>query len=254
MQMSETPSISPIVSSHSIRRITRIARQTGASSYLEIGVNTGRTFNGVDLQRKVAVDPEFNFDVDQYRRDGIEFYSMPSDRYFTMHAASLKFDIIFLDGLHTFQQTFRDFCNSLACAHDRTVWLIDDVLPVDVFSAWPDQKESVRFRKRAGFEGQPWHGDVYKIVFALHDFFPMYSYVTLQGKGNPQTVVWKSPREDFTPIFNNLEAVERLTYFDLLKRLDTLNLRRENDGFRVFLESWARAEKSHGKDRGKVSE
>jgi len=227
--------------SQSIRRITQIAKHTGALSYLEIGVNRGRTFNALKFPKKVAVDPVFQFDVADYRQEGAQFHEMESDQYFTHHGLSQKFDIIFLDGLHTFQQTFRDFCNSLTCAHERTVWLIDDVIPVDVYSAWPNQNEAVKFRQRAGGGGIKWHGDVFKVMFAIHDFFPMFSYVTLQ-EGNSQSLVWIAPRRVFSAAFNSLEAIERLTYFDMLKHLEVLNIRQEANGFRLFLESISQRE------------
>ena len=224
--------------SHSVRRINQIAKYVGARSYLEIGVHRGKTFNALDFERKVAVDPIFRFNVAEFQRHGVEFYAMPSDRYFTQHGASQKFDIVFLDGLHTFQQTFRDFCNSLGCAHDRTVWLIDDVLPVDVYSAWPNQDEAIGFRSRAvGGDNRSWHGDVFKIVFAIHDFFPMFTYVTLIGTGNPQLLVWKAPRIEFRPIFDGMEAIERLTYFDLLKRESVLNTMSNHKAFETFFAS-----------------
>jgi len=235
----DAPPVTATWQSHSVRRINQIAKHVGARSYLEIGVFRGKTFNALDFECKVAVDPSFQFDIADYQREGVEFYQMLSDQYFTRHGLSRTFDIIFLDGLHTFQQTFRDFCNSLACAHDQTVWLIDDVLPVDVYSAWPNQKEALGFRKRAGGDSWAWHGDVYKVVFAIHDFFPMYSYVTLGGRGNPQAIVWKAPRVDFTPIFDSTNAIERVSYFDLLKREEILKVKPDEEGLRLFLESMA---------------
>lgn len=227
----------PRTSGHSARRIARIARHIGARSYLEIGVFRGKTFNSLQFERKVGVDPSFQFDVADFQRDGVEFHAVRSDEYFTSCGEKQQFDIVFIDGLHTFQQTFRDFCNSLACTHDRTVWLIDDVLPIDVYSAWPVEAEALKFRRRAGGDGPQWHGDVYKVVFALHDFFPMFSYVTITGSGNPQAVVWRAPRRDFSPLLNSLEAIERLTYFDLLNRLDVLNAKSEEAAFRD-LQAW----------------
>ena len=221
---------------HTLRRLNRIAQHMGARSYLEIGVARGRTFNSLEFDRKVAVDPKFNFEVAEFQKEGVEFHALPSDRYFTERNSSEKFDIIFLDGLHRFQQTFRDFCNSLACAHDRTVILIDDIYPIDVYSALPLQRDAFEFRRRAGTESPAWHGDVFKVIFAIHDFFPMFRYVTLKG-GNAQTLLWKSPREGFSPMFDSLEAVERLSYFDLLKREAVLNLQEENDGFDTFCAS-----------------
>src|SRR5271163_201190 len=178
MEEAQADDKKPSGGSHSVRRIRRIAEHVDARTYLEVGVAKGRTFNALTFDRKVAVDPRFRFDIADHRKAGVDFHELTSDRYFSEYGALQKFDIVFLDGLHTFQQTLRDFCNSLACAHARTVWLIDDVLPIDVFSAWPVQKEAYQFRKRAGGDSAAWHGDVFKVVFFIHDFFPMFRYVT----------------------------------------------------------------------------
>lgn len=205
----------------SAQRVDRIAQAVSARSYLEIGVAKGATFNALRFPRKIAVDPRFQFDPIEFAEPGASFHQMTSDDYFTIERSEV-FDIIFLDGLHTFQQTFRDFCNALTRAHERTVWLIDDVLPVDVYSAWPNAAESLSFRQRGGGEGSAWHGDVFKLIFMIHDFFPTLSYRTIVGRGNPQAVVWKAPREPFVPLFKTVEAIERLDYFDLLKKIDVL--------------------------------
>src|ERR1700688_4346226 len=66
LQPAETSVDKPVTIPHSIRRIMRIAQHAAARSYLEIGVCRGRTFNRVDFERKVAVDPRFQFDVANY--------------------------------------------------------------------------------------------------------------------------------------------------------------------------------------------
>ncbi len=238
MAETEADSVTPR-EKHSVRRIRRVSAHVGAQSYLEIGVNRGKTFLPLDFDVKVAVDPEFKFDVSTHQCDGVEFHSITSDEYFSLHGGQRKFDIIFLDGMHTFQQTFRDFCSSQSCAHDRTVWLIDDVIPSDVYSAWPSQGEAARFRRRDGVPPRgAWHGDVFKVVFAIHDFFPTVSYVTLKGGGNPQTLVWRTPRPGFAPVFSKMEDIERMGYFDLLKREAILNGRPEDEGFEYFFSSF----------------
>src|ERR1700722_10471821 len=92
---------------YSVRRINRIAKHIAARSYLEVGVARGLTFNQLAFERKVAVDPAFRFDVADYKKEGVEFCQETSDRFFSRQDVLRKFDLIFLDGLHTFQQTFR---------------------------------------------------------------------------------------------------------------------------------------------------
>jgi hypothetical protein len=224
------PDIPNHVPMHSSRRFNQIIPATGVQRYLEIGVETGGTFFNVDVPYKVAVDPNFRFDFASYQSEDVEFNQVTSDEFFLRRAGDRKFDMIFLDGLHTFEQTFRDFCNSIAHSHDRTLWVIDDTVPRDVYSAISDHQAALQARRQAGAEGSAWHGDVYKVIFAIHDFFPVYSFCTVVGNGNPQTFVWKQPRADFAPAWNNLEAITRLDYFDFLREKRFLNLVSEEEG------------------------
>lgn len=224
-------------STHSSRRISRIAELTQAQSYLEIGVSEGVTFNDVALPRKVAVDPQFRFDTALFRAPGIDFHEVPSDEFFLKLAASEKFDIIFLDGLHTFQQTMRDFLNSLAHANDKTVWLIDDVFPRDVFSSLPISADAHRFRIQSGDSNLAWHGDVYKLPYFINDFMPSFSFATCHTGGNPQTIVWKAPAANWKSFSNSAEVIERMSYFEFKKSEEVLRLVSEDEALRL-LSQW----------------
>jgi hypothetical protein len=216
--------------SHSVRRLTHLAKLVDARSYLEVGVFDGSTFNNVTFETKDAVDPKFRFDVREHTTPKARFFEVASDDFFVHFHRDKKYDLIFLDGLHTFEQTFRDFCASLAgAAHERTVWLIDDVFPVDIFSAHPDQKTALRFRHATENKRKAWHGDVYKVVFTINDFFPNLSFRTIKTGGNHQTVVWQSPRTNFKPTFNDLERISRLTYYDIYDHLSVFRFGTEEE-------------------------
>lgn len=205
-------------------RINKLKSINNAQSYLEIGVWRGDTFFAVDIPRKVAVDPKFLFPYREHNSSAQEFFELTSDAYFSCPSAGeAKFELIFLDGLHRFEQTFRDFCASLSTAKDNAIWLIDDVYPSDVYSSLPNNGKALAHRRLASGDAtdQRWHGDVFKAILAIHDFFPNLSFCTFSAGHNPQTVVVRRPRENFRPIFNNLEAISRVDYFWL----------RENDGF-----------------------
>jgi hypothetical protein len=221
---------------HSARRINFLAKRVSATRYLEIGVQHGRTFFGVEIARKIAVDPKFRFDWQSKQDDNTRFFAMPSDAWFINHSRGEEFDVIFLDGLHTFEQTFRDFCNSLSVAHTKTIWVIDDTMPSDLYSAWPNQREAVTLRRDdLGIAKGTWQGDVFKTVFAIHDFFPMMNYCTVATGGNPQTLIWRQPRADFKPLFNSLDAISRLTYFDYKRRLQVMQNEPEDKALQCVL-------------------
>ncbi len=212
---------------HAATRLNALAQLNNAQSYLEIGVDRGNTLMDVSIPDKTAVDVKFRFDIQNEAAAGHLFFEMTSDLFFTREARHQKYDLLLIDGLHTFEQTLRDFTNSLSCAHDKTIWVIDDTVPCDVFSSLTNHLQAHRYRDEAGLtpkHGKAWHGDVFKLVFALHDFFPMFSYRTVLNPGNPQTVIWRQPRTPFKPLFNSLETISRLTYFDFKEQFDVLRV------------------------------
>jgi hypothetical protein len=182
------------------------------------------------MPHKVGVDPSFRFDENTYSNEGRLFFRESSDAFFARlqeDAAALPpafrdaggkpaFDIIFIDGLHSFEQSFRDFKNSLAFAHENTLWLLDDTVPSDPFSSLPDEALSLAYRKAALLEDSPWHGDVFKTLLAIHDLYPEFSYCTLM-RANPQTVLWRAARRKTKPVFASLQAIAQLDYFALLR-------------------------------------
>lgn len=220
---------------NTVPRIEYIASRINAETYLEIGVNKGETFLNVNLPYKVGVDPAFQVDWQKEHHGGSFLFQTTSDDFFAdlknggAQAQELKkawprkdmtFDIIFIDGLHTFDQSFRDFKNSLAYAHENTVWIIDDTVPSNPYSAWPDMDFSLKVRELSGFVVTDWCGDVYKTLLAIHDKFTDFSYCTLMGF-NPQTVLWKCPAsKKRKAAFTSLEEINRQGYFDMFSHAE----------------------------------
>jgi len=211
-----------------------------ARTYLEIGVAKGETFLHVDVPERTGVDPRFQVDVSTATGENTTYVEMTSDAYFSQLPRDVLFDLVFVDGFHTFEQTYRDLCNVLDHTSARSVILIDDTLPVDVYSAMPDQAKALANRARTGDDSRAWHGDVYKVVYALHDYHMTLDYRTILGSGNPQTVVWRSPVSR-RPFQSSMEALSRLTYFDLVDSLDILQPVSEDEAIDVCLRSLAAA-------------
>lgn len=212
----------PIGQPWSPRRLGRLAAALGASSYLEVGVARGETFREVPIPRRTGVDPRFGFDITELADDDTVLVEASSDDFFRTLAPDRTFDVIFLDGLHTFEQTYRDLCNSLLHVHRGSVILLDDTLPADPWSAVPDVVRSLRLRRLAGRTDTAWHGDVYKVVAAIHSFHPALDYRTIVGSGNGQTLVWRGPRVGPRPAPLSIDEIGRMSYFDLLDRRELL--------------------------------
>lgn len=218
----------------------------GAGSYLEVGVDQGVTFRDITVADKTGVDPHLKVRASSLEGPGSRIATVTSDEYFSQLDPGSLFDLVFLDGLHLYEQTYRDFCNTLLHTHRRSVIVIDDTLPSDAYSAMRDQGLAVGLRRAEQGRRNPWrrgdqswHGDVFKVVFAIHDFHPGFDYATITGSGNPQTLVWRSRDFDRRPRFDSFESIARLTYFDLLAHEDVLRTATEDEVIDACLKSLA---------------
>jgi hypothetical protein len=164
--------------------------------YLEVGVAQGWTLEQVRLPFREGVDPNPMFDVDRLPAQ-LQMSVLTSDAYFAGLAPDVRFDAVFIDGLHHFEQTYRDLCNALRHCDDGIV-LVDDVVPSDEWSALRDPFECFARRKERGVESDAWHGDVFRMVPCLRDNHPELSFVTIVTGGNPQLLVWR--RQRGTPV------------------------------------------------------
>ena len=127
--------------------INGLIKKYNFKTYLEIGVNTqsqpGYNWVGVDIPVKHGVDP--NVDTT---------YKLTSDEFFDNYI-SQKYDIIFIDGLHLFEQVYRDITNSLNHLVDGGIIVVHDCNPIT---------EITQRRERAS---DSWHGDVWKSIVKL---------------------------------------------------------------------------------------
>lgn len=227
----------PARMTHSARRVNALAPRIGARRYLEIGVQKGVTFRDVAVDERVGVDPRFQFDTEAVANDTTTLHAMPSDQFFAEAAGPKPFDIVFIDGLHVFEQVVRDLTNTLAWTGWHSAILIDDTVPIDVYSAVPQQRDALRFRREAGGKGGEWHGDVFKVAFLIHDFFPTLDYRTIIGADNPQTLAWRATGTVRKPVFNSLERISRMTWFDLQAHRDIMRPASEQEALDLCAEA-----------------
>lgn len=88
-------------------------------SYLEIGVrNKNNNFNKIRADHKDGVDPA--------RRTRCN-YVMTSDKFFSNN--TIKYDLIFIDGLHLYEQVYRDIISSLKFIKEDGVIVMHDCNP-----------------------------------------------------------------------------------------------------------------------------
>ena len=112
------------------------------TSYLEIGCDKDQSFSKIKINKKTGVDPISGGTI----RD-------TSDNFFKNNKE--KFDIIFIDGLHHYEQVIKDIYNSLKILNDNGHILIHDCLP-----------RTIAHQAVPRYRGS-WNGDVWKSIVEL---------------------------------------------------------------------------------------
>lgn len=213
----------------STRRISALSAINDSRRYLEIGVEQGATFNsvsipdrtGVDLSLAKYVEPEGGMPP------GSRLHEESSDQFF-QNSATGVYDLIFIDGFHTAEQTFRDFSSSLAVSGPSTIWLIDDVVPSSPISAVPDLTRWHQLRSALASDEWQWHGDVYRAILMIRTAFVQFNVATIVDCGKAQTVVWRSGLRSL-PLNMGWEQISRYSYFDLVSDLSVLKAGQEKE-------------------------
>jgi SAM-dependent methyltransferase len=198
--------------------VQRLIWKLQATRYLEIGVDRGANLLQIDVQTKLAVDPEFKIPGGAARVEGTRFYQVTSDEFFRAPPEPLiaqGVDIVLIDGLHTADQAFRDLESSLRFLAPRGVIVLHDCLPPSEAAACSDLE---RARRTPGFDGT-WTGDVYRAIVRLRanrsDLFVCVlacDYgIGIVTRGEPESAVQLSEA-----------AIAELSYADLCANREAL--------------------------------
>ena len=225
--------------------IQEIIKKNRAKVYLEIGVREGECFLRIRAPKKIAVDPQMLISPKKKRKYYFknlsnifnQYFETTSDDFFKDNHKSLKghgLDVVFIDGLHTYEQSLRDVQNALNYLKDDGVIIMHDCNPLSEAAAYPAQSyqyaESLNI---PGFTGE-WNGDTWKTIVYLRSSRKDLDVFVLdcdQGLGiimkrKPESMLAYSP-----------EAVSHLSYKDLESdRKNILNLKSE-EYFHEFLQT-----------------
>jgi len=174
------------------RRINTLAAGLEAKRYLEIGIYRGNTIERVNAAERVGVDPAPKVNLSSLP-PGCSVFSMTSDAYFASLDPLTTFDLAFVDGLHTFEQTRTDLFNALRHVPVGPI-LLDDTVPEDEAASLPDLAAAIAHRRQSGSKKIAWMGDVWKLVIYIDRFLPQLDFRTIVGSGNEQTLVWRRQR------------------------------------------------------------
>lgn len=217
----DLPSLTPANAVSRNRVVQGVLDLFDSPHYLEIGVNKGMTFNALKASMKVAVDPKFLFDVEAVSAEvpGTSFHETTSDDYFGRIAdRQTAFDVIYLDGLHTAEQTVRDLINAICFLKPDGVIVIDDVFPSSYVASLPDRNDTRVIRRATGDPLGAWMGDVYRLVFFVETFCQQFEYGTVNNN-HGQLIMWRKPR--LTVPERTLKDVAEKAYKDLFLEKDS---------------------------------
>ena len=127
-------------------------------SYLEIGCDQDELFSKIIIDKKIGVDPASGGTI----RD-------TSDNFFKKN--NIKFDIIFIDGLHEYDQVKKDINNSLLFLNDNGVIFLHDCMPIRFISQAVPRAKGI------------WNGDVWKNIVESRTRPEIDTYVVHADQG-----------------------------------------------------------------------
>lgn len=159
--------------------IDAIKRRKNKVNYVEIGVQTGFCFFQIKADNKLAVDPNFIIKwtnrVKAYLKNlsnfNNKFFEVTSDVFFEQQENYLNkiggIDVIFIDGLHLYEQVLLDIKNSLLFLNEGGVILVHDCNPLtEVAAVRAYTSDEVRLMNLPGWANL-WNGDVWKAIVEL---------------------------------------------------------------------------------------
>ena len=150
-------------------------------TYLEIGIARGQSLSYArPPTRAVGVDPEPTINVPLKTETHI--FCETSDVFFAeRRLVQLLNDrplaLAFIDGLHVFQQSLKDFMHVETLCGPRSVVLIHDTVPLDELTQRPDRQRKF------------YTGDVWKTVLCLKHYRPDLDIFTIATPPAGLTVV-----------------------------------------------------------------
>jgi hypothetical protein len=220
--------------------IQKIIDKKKALSYLEIGVNNGDNFFPIEVAHKVAVDPSFAFSPERKIEweaknpcnATAEYITATSDDFFAKAGATSSFDVVFIDGLHTYEQSLQDVLNSVEKLNDNGVIVMHDCKPPHLGAACPakslqeaEEMQNHEETKIPEWTGE-WCGDVWKTICYLRSYRKDLQVFVLDCDYGLGIVVKGKSDSDFDL---SKEALATLDYQEIIQgEYKFLNLKNEN--------------------------
>ena len=170
--------------------IEYLIKKNNYTNYLEIGCDQNQLFSKVIIDNKIGVDPVSGGNI---RKTSDDFFKVNND----------KFDIVFIDGLHTYEQVKKDILNSVNCLNVNGIILVHDCMPDSL------GKQAVpRYKMQ-------WNGDVWKAIVDLRqkEDLDIYTCEMDQGIG----IISKKKNSSLLSLNKPIHKIKFKDYFDNYK-------------------------------------
>ena len=231
--------------------IQMIIKKIGAKVYLEIGVFNGYTFLKTICKNKIGVDPCFKIKIEQklcsyftnITNINNKYFTMTSDEFFKNYKNTLITyppEVIFIDGLHTFEQTLQDCYNSLNYLVDDGVIILHDCSPPTEASATSalsisEAEQKWKSKHKTGWADE-WCGDTWKTIpFLLQNNSELNVSVLNTDYGLGMISKKNSEEKKFYQIPNDIHEYKELSYSFLENdRKNILNLKEVEELNEIF--------------------
>lgn len=175
-------------------------------SYLEIGTFKNELFDHIKCKKKIGVDPASGGNI---RKTSDQFFQNNID----------KFDLIFIDGLHTYPQVKKDINNSINALNSNGIILLHDCFPRDYYyQAVPRSQIN-------------WNGDTWKAFVEIRSKNKFDSYCLNADEGIG-VILKKNNKNLLNLNLNDFSKLKYRDYFDNYKNY--LNLVEYNDFLKIL--------------------
>jgi hypothetical protein len=192
---------------HRFEIINHLIKANNFVNYLEIGVYRGQNIREIIAEHKDGVDPGIEGEMVPEVN-----YQMTSDAFFDLinDHPEIKYDLIFIDGLHHSEQVDKDIENALNHLVDNGIIVLHDCSPEqELYSLVP---------RVSGI----WNGDVYKSVLRFRQKYS-HRFVTVNTDCGCGIIFNNRPEINHCPISELQQGLESWNYFDT-NRTKLLNL------------------------------
>ncbi len=186
--------------------INSIILKKNFKNYLEIGCFKNENFNKIKIDNKIGVDPVCGGNI---RKTSDEFFENCKD----------FFDIIFIDGLHHYEQVKKDIINALKFINKDGVILVHDCLPIKA----RDQMVPRSHEK--------WNGDVWKSIVEFRTKENVDTYVCLADEGIG-LILNRENKNKLDLDVNDFKRLKFSDYYNNYKKF--MNIISHNDIFKIL--------------------